>query len=50
MTWGCVGKRSVLFENYEGLESCENTTEKSKEAQVVVDICCLFDEVFLQDV
>lgn len=50
MAWGRVGKRSILFENYEGLESCENTTEKSKEAKVVVDICCLFYQVFLQDV
>jgi len=42
VAWGSVGKRSILFENYERLKSCENTTEKSKEAQVIVDISSLF--------
>jgi hypothetical protein len=41
MAWSGVGKRSVFFENYERLKSCEHATEKSKEAQIIIDICSL---------
>lgn len=42
VAWGGISKRSILFEYYEGLKSCENTTEKSKEAEIIVDIGGLF--------